>query len=88
MNWLAATGVAVVATYLSAAIGGRLGVKSALKDADMTEEELHARLTNLAAVADGNVSAFTSGLAEGFASINKGSIKIPNNKNLEKEVSS
>ena len=85
MNWLAATGVAVVATYLSAGLGSRLGIKSALKDADMTEKELQARLTNLAAAADGNVSAFTSGLAEGLASTNKGSIKISNNEHLSWE---
>ena len=47
MNWLAATGVAVVATYLSAAIGSRLGVKSALKDAGMTEEELVKQIVRL-----------------------------------------
>lgn len=47
MHWLAATGVAVVATYLSAAIGSILGFKSALKEAGITEEELAKQLLQL-----------------------------------------
>lgn len=47
MNWLAATGVAVVATYLSAAIGSRLGANAALKEAGISEKELNAQLLKL-----------------------------------------